>query len=74
MNEPQREQLRKAQLEISKQARIIEQVRDDNQQSYENLSEGLQNAEKGQEMQQAVDDLSEVLANLEEADGTLSQY
>lgn len=72
MNAEQRKKVQAAQLEISRQALIIEGVRDENQDSYDNMPEGLQSGEKGEAMQEAIDSLSQAVDSLAEVDDALS--
>ena len=45
-----------------------ELVKDEEQECYDNLPEGLQNAERGEQMQENVDNLEEFIGYLEEVD------
>lgn len=47
---------------------ILEEVREDEQESYDNLPEGLQNSERGEQMRENMELLGEFIDNLEEAD------
>lgn len=73
MNKKQRERLERAASLISEAKEIIEQIRDEEQEKFENLSEGLQASEKGQALEEnsssldgANDELSNVLETIEE--------
>lgn len=74
MNADQRKKIMDAQLQLSKFSTLLEEIRDENQDSYDNLPEGLQQAEKGQDMQQAIDWLDEAVNALEECDSALSNF
>ena len=51
---------------------ILEEVRDEEQESYDNLPEGLQAGERGEQMQENVDNLEEFIGYLEET-GSLEE-
>jgi hypothetical protein len=74
MNNQQREKLdlvvkalneRSANLQTSRN--VVEEIKDDNQSSFDNMPEGLQNGEKGELMQNAIDSLTNVEYSLDEA-------
>lgn len=74
MNTEQRKKITACQLAISQQATILEQIRDENQDSFDNLPEGLQQADKGQEMEQAIEWLSSAIEACEQVDDELSNF
>ena len=68
MNKQRRNRIAEA-LELISQARdILEEVKDEEQGSYENLPESLQYGERGEQMQENVDSLEEFIGYLEETD------
>ena len=68
MNKQRRNRIAEA-LELISQARgILEEVKDEEQESYENLPESLQYGERGEQMQENVDSLEEFIGYLEETD------
>lgn len=68
MNKQRRIRVKDA-LELIDRARgILEEVMDEEQESFDNLPEGLQEGEKGERMQENIDALEEFLDNLEETD------
>lgn len=68
MNKQRRIRVKEA-LELIDRARgILKEVRDEEQESFDNLPEGLQEGEKGERMQENIDALEEFLDNLEETD------
>lgn len=68
MNKQRRIRVKDA-LELIDRARgILEEVRDEEQESFDNLPEGLQEGEKGERMQENIDALEDFLDNLEETD------
>ena len=61
MNKQRRNRIAEA-LELISQARdILEEVKDEEQESYENLPESLQYGERGEQMQENVDSLEEFI-------------
>lgn len=50
----------------------LREIRDDEQDAYDNLPESLQESSKGETMQEAIDKLEEILDDLEDID--LEQY
>ena len=68
MNKQRRNRIAEA-LELISQARgILEEVKDEEQESYENLPVSLQYGERGEQMQENVDSLEEFIGYLEETD------
>jgi hypothetical protein len=68
MNKQRRNRIAEA-LELISQARgILEEVKDEEQESYENLPESLQYGERGEQMQENVDSLEKFIGYLEETD------
>ncbi len=66
MNAIRRKQLQKA-LELISEARsIIEEVRDEEENAYDNMPEGIQDSERGEAMQDNIYSLEEVMDTLEE--------
>ena len=62
MNKQRRNRIAEA-LELISQARdILEEVKDEEQESYENLPESLQYGERGEQMQENVDSLEEFMS------------
>jgi len=72
MNKQNRKELEHALLLIDEAKGIVEQIRDEEQEKYDNLSEGLQQSEKGQKFEANASDLDEALNNLEEAIGNVN--
>lgn len=66
MNKQRRNRIAEA-LELISQARdILEEVKDEEQESYENLPESLQYGERGEQMQENVDSLEEFMQHIQE--------
>ena len=47
----------------------LETLRDDEQEYYDNMPESLQGGDKGQQAQEATDNIDHAISSLEEADG-----
>lgn len=62
------EMIIKAQAEMLKAKAILEEVRDDEKDAYENLSDGQKDGDRGSEMQENIDSLSEACDELESFD------
>lgn len=67
MNKQGRVSLEKAEALIREAASIIEDVRNEEQEKFDNLPEGLQYSEKGQRFEEIVSVLEDVESALEEA-------
>lgn len=66
MNKPRRKELQKA-LDMINDARdIIEAMKYEEQDAYDNLPEGIQDSERGEQMDENISDLEEVMDGLEE--------
>lgn len=50
---------------------LVEDIKDEECDAYDNLPEGLQNGEKGQAMQSAIDNLDSIVSQIEEIVDTL---
>lgn len=73
MNKSDRKQLEKA-LELLDQVKIIiEEIRDAEQEKFDNLSEGLQQTERGQKFEQNVSNLEYAFDELESAYGNIEE-
>ena len=64
MNAMRRKQLVKAIQMIYDAQEIIEMVKDEEQDSYDNLPEGIQDSERGETMYENIDTLGEISDNL----------
>lgn len=62
------EELQKARDIIAAQKEIIEQMRDEEQEKFDNMSEGLQQSEKGMSIEAAADCLDDGLNEVETAE------
>lgn len=67
MNNVRRKRLKQAQDLLNSAAQIVDQVKDDEQDAYDNLPESFQESDKGQRMEEAIDHLTDALNAIEEA-------
>lgn len=67
MNKQRRAEIEKAIALLDQAKDILESCASDEREGYENLSEGLQQAERGQAMETASDALDEAVSNVEDA-------
>jgi hypothetical protein len=73
MNRIDRKQLQEAIALLEKAQEIIDAIKDGEQDKYDNLSEGLQQTEKGQRFEEAVSILEDTWSNLNEAIDNINQ-
>jgi DNA repair ATPase RecN len=67
MNKENRKKLEKAISLIDNAKEIVERIKDEEQDKFDNLSEGLQQSDKGEKFEDNVSTLDEVLSQLDEA-------
>ena len=67
MNNERRRRLKKAHELLNSAAQIVELVRDEEQDSFDNLPESFQDSDKGQRMEEAIEHLDDALSAIEEA-------
>jgi len=73
MNEDRRKKLKFA-LGLLAQARdVVENIRDEEQGSFDNMPEGMQGGEKGQRMEEIIQQLDEAFGHIEEAEGMVDE-
>lgn len=71
MNKIRRKQLQQA-IELMEQAKaILEDVRDQEQESFDNMPEGLQCSERGETMEETIYNLDEAFGTIEDMVETL---
>ena len=73
MNKERRKRLAKAYGLIEEVKAILEEVKDDESESYENLPESFQNGERGEEMQGYIEMLDEAYNYLDDASSVVDQ-
>lgn len=67
MNNQRRKAISEAVALMEKALELLEPARDDEQESFGNLTEGLQQTERGQQSEQAADNLDTACSSLQEA-------
>lgn len=66
MNKQRRKRITEA-MELLQQAQaIIEEVKDEEQDAFDNLPEGLQGSERGEAMEEAISNLEEAYDNMDD--------
>lgn len=65
MNKTRRKQLEEVRSLIEKAGGLLQDIRDDEQNAFENLPEALQGGERGEAMEAAIVAMDEVLSDLE---------
>ena len=71
MNKLRRKQIDEIQDKLAVLREMIDEVLTDEQEALDNLPEGLQESERGEAMQQAIDALEDALNNCDEIDSYL---
>ena len=67
MNKENRKELEKAIALIEDAKEIVERIKDEEQEKFDHLPEGLQQTERGQKFEETVSTLDDVFSQLEEA-------
>lgn len=67
MNNPRRTRLKNASDLLSQSIAIVEQVKEEEEEAFDNLPESLQYADKGERMQEILSQLDDVMAAIEQA-------
>ena len=73
MNAQKRKELQEAIDYLEKARVIIEEIRDEEQNCFDNLPEGLQCSEKGDKFQEAIDNLDTVASDLDQSIMTVEE-
>ena len=71
MNKVRRKRLAEAINLINQAKGILEEVKDEEQEAYDNLPESFQYGERGEQMQEYIDSMDEAYENLDEMENTL---
>ena len=71
MNKQRRKQIDKILARLQDCIVELEQIRDDEQEAFDNLPEGLQYSERGEMMEEYISDIDDVLSNLEDCTSNL---
>lgn len=69
MNEERRKKLEAAKAHITDAINLIEEVKDGEQEAFDNMPENLQSGEKGQTLEENVATLESAVDNLNSAEG-----
>ena len=73
MNKARRKQLDEIQGKLSELRDMIDTVLAEEQEAYDNLPESLQESERGEAMQTAIDAMESAIESCEEAEGSLEE-
>jgi len=73
MNKNDRKELEKALALIGEAQEIIDAIKDGEQEKFDNLSEGLQQTEKGQKFEEIVSTLEDAWNSIDEAVGSINE-
>jgi hypothetical protein len=73
MNKERRKRLAEAFEKIGEVKEILESVKDEEQEAYDNLPENFQNGERGEEMQGYIEMLDEAYGYLDDAESVVDQ-
>ena len=73
MNKVRRNQLGEIQSKLAEIREMIESVLSDEQDAYDNLPESLQESERGEAMQAAIDAMESAMDSCEEAESSLEE-
>lgn len=73
MNKERRKRLAEAFEKIGEVREILEGVKDEEQEAYDNLPENFQNGERGEEMQNYIEMIDEACGYLEDAESVVDQ-
>jgi uncharacterized coiled-coil DUF342 family protein len=65
MNKERRKRIEQLNTKLSEAKDELEAIKDEEQEYYDNMPEGLQSGEKGEKAQEAVDCMDEGVSNLE---------
>lgn len=73
MNKARRQKLSKAITMIEELMSMIEEIKDEEQEAYENLPESLQYSERGEQMDEYIYNLEDVFCDLESMQATITE-
>jgi len=74
VNDKRRKELNNIYLELHCRVGQLDDLLNEEQDAYDNLPESLQNAEKGEQMQECIDALDQAKSELEAVMDTLNQF
>lgn len=67
MNKARRQQVKEAYAQLQAVQSDLEKIRIDEQDAYDNMPENLQGSDRGQESEEAIDNLDDAIYSIEEA-------
>lgn len=67
MNNIRRKEIRRIEAELQTLLGDIDSVKDEEQEAFDNMPEGLQASDRGEEMEQNISNLEDVVCNIQEA-------
>lgn len=67
MNNPRRKRIDRVHELLEEQLEELNALRDEEEEAYDNLPESLQETERGEAMQEAIDNLDSAVSSIEEA-------
>lgn len=73
MNQQRRKELNRIMEEIEKLMDDVEEVQNEEQEAYDDMPEQFQEGERGEAMQEAIDNLDSAWSSLKEAKDTLEE-
>lgn len=73
MNKQRRAQLQKVVEMIADARALLEEIRDDEQDAFDNLPESFQESERGEQMEEYIYNMEEAIDALEEDENTLTE-
>ena len=73
MNRQRRKKLSEAFDLVSKSEELIDAVKDEETESYENLPDNFRDGDRGEEMQNYIDMMDEVIGYLQDAESVIEQ-
>ncbi|MDR2002120.1 MAG: hypothetical protein LBQ74_03745 [Prevotella sp.] len=66
MNNARRKKIEDINDELGKLLERLEELRDEEQEAYDNLPEGIQDSERGENMYNAIDNIESAISSMEE--------
>lgn len=72
MNKDRRKELEKALGLLSEAREILEAAKDEEQEYFDNMPEGLQSGEKGEKAENAISEIEEAISSIESAEENIN--
>lgn len=73
MNKARRKQLERALGALSDARSLIEEMKDEEQEAFDNMPESIQTSDRGETMEEIIYKLEDIVSSLEDAEGTLEE-